>query len=135
MFSGQFCFDDDELLLAHGEETEDGLRYREAVAGKKLPSLERSRVKGFYEPTINSLKHRLLVFLFKQAQSAGAYDVRRSEKLLYSGVCTVRAGHAYSLIRMYRCKDSLSTLSPIDEYTRLKCLMQFRKNFVVLQNF
>ena len=61
---GRFCYEDDLLTLSAG--------YSEALA-QGQPGFPRP----FTEKTINSLKHRLLVFLWRRAEQDGSPTAKR----------------------------------------------------------
>lgn len=76
--SGRFCFEDDEFYLSLGRETVEGRAYVEKMSGSKPPPLNQTNItRGYNDNTINSLKHRLLVYLHKEAMKEGLYGVRR----------------------------------------------------------
>ena len=78
MVSGRFCFEDDEFYLSLGRETAVGRSYVESMTGVRPPPLnQRSMNHGYNDQTINSLKHRLLVYLHKESLKDGLYGVRR----------------------------------------------------------
>ena len=78
LVSGRFCFEDDEFYLSLGRETAVGRSYVESMTGVRPPPLnQRSMNHGYNDQTINSLKHRLLVYLHKEALKDGLYGVRR----------------------------------------------------------
>ncbi|CAH1796500.1 unnamed protein product [Owenia fusiformis] len=60
---GRFCYDDDELAVSSVQQQ----RQQQATKGHHSSTL----VKPFHEASINSLKHRLLVHLYKRAASEG----------------------------------------------------------------
>ena len=61
-----------------GRETQEGRAYREQITGVKPPPLPPpTNTRVYNETTLNSLKHRLLTYMYNQAKGEGLYALRR----------------------------------------------------------